>query len=51
MKKRDLMKALEGLDDDAVIYIETDEAIYLFDGFKDKVIGDKVENEITLIAD
>lgn len=51
MTKRDLMKALEGLDDDAVIYIEADESIYLFDGFKDKVTGDKVENEITLIAD
>ena len=51
MNKRDLMKALEGLADDAVIYIETEEAIYLFDGFRDKVTGDKVENEITLIAD
>lgn len=51
MTKGELIKALEGLDDNARIFIETEELNYLLDviDVKDKVVGDDVENEVTLV--
>lgn len=55
MRKKDLLQALEGLDDDALIYVQTapldeSEQYYFIQGFTDKITGDDVENEITLQA-
>lgn len=52
MTKGELIKALEGLDDNARIFIETEESDFLLDiiNAKDKVVGDDVENEITLVV-
>ena len=54
MTKGELIKALEGLDDDARIFIDcTDidtgcliDILY----YEDKVTGDKLQNEITLVC-
>ena len=54
MTKGELLKALEGLDDDAVIRVSTcDNDIYCYNirGYCDKVTGDEVENEILLLAE
>ena len=53
MTKADLIKALDGLDDDAIIYVQTpaDEYItYTVVATCDKVIDKKLQNEITLIG-
>lgn len=52
MTKGELIKALEGLDDDAHITVAgIDETCELnIVGWKDKVTGAEVQNEITLIC-
>ena len=53
MTKGQLLKELEGLDDDANITVETpDNECYLYNiGYtKDKVTGADVQNEITLVC-
>ena len=53
MTKGELIKALEGLDDDAQIMIEIpNEEVWNYNitGFCDKVTGDKLQNEITLVC-
>ena len=53
MTKGQLLKELEGLDDDANITVETpDNEYYLYNiGYtKDKVTGTDVQNEITLVC-
>ena len=53
MTKRQLLKELEGLDDDANITVETpDNEYYLYNiGYtKDKVTGADVQNEATLVC-
>ena len=53
MTKGELLKELEGLDDDAVIYItgctETNEYFHIR-GVTDKATGADVQNEITLVC-
>lgn len=54
MTKGELIKILDGLDDEAQIYISTsDNDIYCYNirGYCDKVTGDEVENEILLLAE
>lgn len=54
MTKKELLKALEGLNDEAVIRVATsDNDIYSYNitGYCDKVTGDAVENEIMLLAE
>jgi hypothetical protein len=54
MTKGELIKMLEGLNDDAVIRVTTsDNDIYCYNitGYCDKVTDDGVENEITLVAE
>lgn len=54
MTKGELLKELEGLDDDAVIYVtgctETNEYFHIR-GATDKVTGADVQNEITLLCE
>lgn len=54
MTKKQLIEALEGLSDDAEIhvYCKSDECgIYAYDVYSDdKVTGDNIKNEITLVA-
>ena len=54
MTKGELLKALEGLDNDARIFAEYSEMgfDYLLDilDVKDKVTGTDVENEVTLVV-
>lgn len=53
MTKGELLKELEGLDNDAVIYVtgctETNEYFHIQD-VTDKVTGADVQNEITLVC-
>lgn len=53
MTKGELFKELEGLDDDAVIYVtgctETNEYFHIR-GVTDKVTGADVQNEVTLVC-
>lgn len=51
MKKRDLMKALEEIDDDGVIYVLVDGNYYCIKDVCDVVTGCKLENEITLVCE
>lgn len=54
MTKKELIDALDGLDDDAVIRVSTiDNDVYDYNikGWRDKVTGSEVENEITLVAE
>ena len=53
MTKKELLKDLEGLDDDAIIfvYVNEDEKYYHIKSTDDKVAGVKMQNEITLICD
>ena len=48
MKKRELLKLLEQVDDDAIVYVETEEEIYHIRQAIDVVNDDDVQNEITL---
>lgn len=55
MRKKDLIEALAGLDDNALIYVQTeplDEAPKYYTVFccTDKIVDKDVENEITLQA-
>lgn len=53
MNKGELIKILDGLDDESQIYISTsdnDDYCYNITGYCDKVTDDGVENEITLLA-
>lgn len=51
MTKKELLKELEGLDDDAIIFIYANDTYYHIAGSEDKVAGVKMQNEITLICD
>lgn len=48
MTKKQLLQELEQVDDDAIVYVETEEAIYHIQGVTDIITGDDVQNEITL---
>lgn len=48
MTKAELLKLLEQVDDDAIVYVETEEEIYHIRQAIDVVNGDDVQNEITL---
>lgn len=53
MTKGELIKILDGLDDNAQIYVSTsdnDDYCYNITDYCDKVTDDGVENEITLLA-
>ena len=53
MTKGELIKILDGLDDDAQIYVctsDNDDYCYYITGYCDKVADDGIENEITLLA-
>ena len=51
MTKKELLKELEGLDDDAIIFVYANDTYYHISGSEDKVAGVKMQNEITLICD
>ena len=51
MTKKELLKELEGLEDDAIVFVYADEHYYHIAGSEDKVSGVKMQNEITLICD
>ncbi len=51
MTKKELLKELEGLDDDAIIFVFANDSYYHIAGSEDKVAGVKLQNEITLICD
>ena len=51
MTKKDLLKNLEDLDDDAIIFVYANDSYYHIVGFEDKVADCKMQNEITLICD
>ena len=51
MTKKELLKELEGLDDDAIIFVYANDTYYHIAGSDDKVSGVKMQNEITLICD
>ena len=51
MTKKELLKELEGLDDDAIIFVYANDSYYHIAGSEDKVAGVKMQNEITLICD
>ena len=51
MTKKELLKELEGLDDDAYIFVYVNEHYYCIKGSEDKIAGCKMQNEITLICD
>lgn len=48
MTKKQLLEQLEQVDDEAVIYVETEEEIYHIRSVTDIVTGDDVPNQITL---
>lgn len=50
MTKKQLLELLEQVDDNAIIYVETEEEIYHIQGVTDVVTGDDVQNEITLVC-
>ena len=54
MTKKQLIKALAGLDDDAEIHVyckSEETGVYAYDIYlDDKVTGKNVQNEITLVA-
>ena len=51
MNKAQLLKELESLDDDAIIFVYVNDAYYHIVRTDDKVAGCKMQNEITLICD
>ena len=51
MTKKELLKELESLDDDAIIFVYANDSYYHITGSEDKVAGCKMQNEITLICD
>ncbi len=51
MTKKELLKELEGLDDDAIIFVYANDSYYHIVGSEDKIAGVKMQNEITLICD
>lgn len=48
MTKKQLLVLLEQVDDDAIVYVETEEEIYHIRQVIDVVNDDDVQNEITL---
>lgn len=50
MTKKQLLELLEQVDDYAIVYVLTEEAYYHIQGVTDIVIGDDVQNEITLVC-
>lgn len=50
MTKKQLLKLLEQVDDEAIVYVEIDEGIYHILCATDIVTGDDVQNEITLVC-
>lgn len=48
MTKKQLLELLEQVNDDAIVYVETEEEIYHIRQAMDVVYGDDVQNEITL---
>jgi hypothetical protein len=51
MTKKELLKELEGLDNDAIIFVYVNEQYYHIASCEDKVAGVKMQNEITLICE
>lgn len=51
LNKKELLKELEGLEDDAIVFVCVDDSYYHIVSTKDKVDGCKMQNEITLICD
>ena len=51
VNKKDLLEALEGLEDDAIIFVYANDTYYHIAGSSDKVAGCKMQNEITLVCD
>ena len=51
MTKKELLKELEGLDDDAIIFVFANDTYYHIACSDDKVAGVNMQNEITLICD
>ena len=51
MTKKELLKELEGLDDDAIIFVYANDCYYHIASTEDRVAGVKMQNEITLICD
>ena len=51
MTKKELLKELEDLDDDAIIFVYANDTYYHIAGSSDKVAGCKMQNEITLVCD
>ncbi len=48
MTKKEVLELLEQVDDEAIVYVETDEGIYQIRSAVDIVVGDDIQNEITL---
>lgn len=48
MTKAQLLKLLEQVDDEAIVYVETEEEIYHIRQVIDVVKDDDIQNEITL---
>lgn len=51
MTKKELLKELEGLEDDAIIFVYANDCYFHIASTDDKVAGVKMQNEITLICD
>lgn len=51
MTKGELLKILEGLDDNAQIIIELDDKWYNIYDYRRKVVSKEIKNEITLICE
>lgn len=53
MKKKDIIEALKGLDDDADVFVSVKEdcLYHHIEGYGEKVTGDDAQNEITFFLD
>jgi len=51
LTKKELLKELEGLEDDAIVFVYVNDSYYHIASTEDKVAGCKMQNEITLICD
>ena len=53
MKKKDIIEALEGLDDNADVFVSVKEdcLYHCIESYGEKVTGDGVQNEITFFLD
>ena len=50
MTKKQLLKLLEQVDDEAIVYVVTEAELCHIQGVTDIVTGDDVQNEITLVC-